>query len=109
MTDCDRCGLDIYTECHCQIDEMSKKIDKLEERVGKLEKEIKCYDHNKAMQEYKKQMEKAQDNLINCLINGCKNFEPRCKDCGEVVNTSVLCLNDENKQSSPQIPTETPE
>lgn len=90
MSDCDRCGQDIYTECHCQIDEMSKKIDKLEERVGKLEKEIKCYDHNKAMYEYKKQMEKAQDNLINCLINGCKNFETRCKDCGSVVNSTDL-------------------
>lgn len=38
MSDCDRCGLDIYSECHCQIDEMSKRLDKLEERMSKLEK-----------------------------------------------------------------------
>lgn len=38
MSDCDRCGQDIYTECHCQVDEMAKRLDKLEERISKLEK-----------------------------------------------------------------------
>ncbi len=42
MTDCDRCGLDIYSECHCQIDEMSKRLDKLEERMSKLEEVLKA-------------------------------------------------------------------
>ncbi len=38
MTDCDRCGLDIYSECYCHAEEMSKRIDKLEKRIDKLEK-----------------------------------------------------------------------
>lgn len=42
MTDCDRCGQDIYTECHCHAEEMSKRIDKLEKRIDKLEKVLKA-------------------------------------------------------------------
>lgn len=117
MTDCKRCK-ESFSNCRCVELKLKDyfcwkghQFNQDEIKTGRLcpfcekEKEIKCYDHNKAMHEYQKQMEKAQDNLINCLINGCRNFEMRCKDCGEVVGTSVLSLNDENKQSSPQIPT----
>lgn len=51
--------------------------------------------------------------LIGCLNtechkDGCRNLETRCKDCGRVVNSTVICLNDENKQSRLQNITEIP-
>lgn len=41
-SDCDRCGLDIYSECHCHAEEMSKRLDKLGERISKLEQALKA-------------------------------------------------------------------
>ncbi len=58
-------------------------------------------------------MSDNKDGLIGCLNTdchktGCRSLETRCKDCGRVVNETILGLNDENKQSRHQNITEIP-
>ncbi len=80
MTDCDRCG-EHCLDCKCTLD---SKIDRFRKRglIGCLNTE--------------------------CHKTGCRSLETRCTDCGRVVNTTMLTLNYEDKQSNPQNSTEIP-
>lgn len=40
MSDCERCGLDIWSECQCHVHELEKRVTKLEEELDKLTKVV---------------------------------------------------------------------